>query len=299
MFSKMCLPILFLFYFGLSSSSSIRQTFGGGRWFSASKAALRAEIDSYFRDANVEPIKGRIVAGLTPHAGFSFSGATVAYTFKAIASQKAENQPEVIVIIGFPHHEHFNGIALMEGTAIDTPLGRHPLDVEATQFLSKQPGFFFGNKHHEGEHSAENEIPFLQVALPLVPICVALVGDGSSSTQAMADALVALNRVKRLVAICSTDMLHDTDYDLVYRTDTNTLKLTADMDIEGLNKAWSYDFQIYCGIRTVLAGMMFSRALGVKKAVVLKHACSGDSKPASQRGYNVGYGAVVMPLPLD
>lgn len=290
------MKIIFVLLVYFCEMSTIRRTYGGGRWFNDSPTALRAEIEEYFKDAKVEPVNNRIVAGLAPHAGFRFSGAIVAYTFKAIAAQRPENLPEVVVIIGFPHNEHFDGIALLDGSAIDTPLGRHPLDVESSQFLSEQPGFFFGNNHHEGEHSAENEIPFSQFALPSVPIVVALIGGGMTASQQMADALVALNKKKRVVAVCSTDMLHDKDYDRVYAADTQTLKMTADMDIEGLSRTWTYDYQIYCGIRPVLAGMLFARSLGVQKAVVLKHACSGDNQPANQRAYNVGYGAVVMSL---
>jgi hypothetical protein len=37
-------------------------------------------------------------------------------------------------------------------------------------------------------------------------------------------------------------------------------------------KKWSHKFQIYCGMKTVLGGMMFAQRLGCKKAVILKHA---------------------------
>ncbi|KAA6381373.1 MAG: putative AmmeMemoRadiSam system protein B, partial [Streblomastix strix] len=106
--------------------------------------------------------------------------------------------------------------------------------------------------------------------------------------------LVELNKKKRVLVVSSTDMLHDEDYDKVQVTDKRTLSLTEAMDTDSLIGDWSYQHQIYCGMKTVITAMLFAKKLGCNKADILKHACSGDGKPQSQRDYNVGYGAVVM-----
>jgi AmmeMemoRadiSam system protein B len=158
-------------------TSVIRRAVGAGKWFSDNGKTLKEEVTSYIENAVFDKIEGRIVAALSPHAGFRFSGVTAGYTFRAIRDQKPEDLPEVLVIAGFPHHASLRGIALMDGSAIETPIGQHPLDVESSVFLSRQSGFRFDYRYHDGEHSAENEIPFAQIALPKVPIVVALIGD--------------------------------------------------------------------------------------------------------------------------
>jgi AmmeMemoRadiSam system protein B len=158
-------------------TTTIHEAVGAGRWFSDNGALLLKEVTSYIENAKIDKIEGRIVAALSPHAGFRFSGATAGHTFRAIRDQKPENLPEFLVIVGFPHHASLRGVALMDGSAIKTPIGQHPIDVESSVFLSQQPDFRFDYRYHDGEHSAENEIPFAQVALPKIPIVVALIGD--------------------------------------------------------------------------------------------------------------------------
>ena len=52
----------------------------------------------------------------------------------------------------------------MDGDFIETPLGKAPLDKEASEFLvAEKPPDFHGLRPPSGsEHSAENEIPFVQ-----------------------------------------------------------------------------------------------------------------------------------------
>ncbi|KAK2952825.1 AmmeMemoRadiSam system protein B [Blattamonas nauphoetae] len=290
--------VVFAFYqeSPLFMSTLVRKAFGSGRWFSGDGKALTKEVLGYIESASIPAISGRIVASIAPHAGFRYSGPIAGHTFRAIRDMPKENQPELLIIIGFSHSERISGAALMDGTAITTPCGTSQLDVESGQFLCQQSSEIrFDGRYHNGEHSAENEIPFAQVALPTVPLVVALIGD--SGVQPLSKALVELNKRKRLTVVCSTDMLHDENYDKVLATDEKTLKDTENMDIDALQKAWSYQHQIYCGFKPVMCGLYFAKALGCQKAQILKHSCSGDGKPASQRDYNVGYGSAVMTIP--
>lgn len=273
---------------------TVRNAVGAGRWFSASSTTLKKQVENYIEKADVNvnsKLNGRIVAALSPHAGFDFSGHVAGYVFKAIRDQPKEKQPETLVIVGFSHSKSFKGIVLMDGKAIRTPIGESPLDVEASTFLSRQPEFRFDYRYHNGEHSAENEIPFAQIALPNLPLVVALIGE-SDSALAFSRGVAELNKQKRVCVVASTDMLHDENYDKVQRTDAQTLQLTEVMNLDGLRKQWSYDNQVYCGINAVLAAMTFAKDLGCKNAFILKHACSGDNDKTA--GYHVGYGAVVM-----
>lgn len=262
--------ILFFFYYAYCSgfdygyyplmSTQTRIAVGAGRWFDGNSARLRKEVEGYISNADVPAIEGRIVTALAPHAGYRYSGPVAGYTFRALKNMKEEDKPEVLVIVGFPHHESLRGVAVMDGKEIDTPIGKQPIDMESATFLCGFPHIRFDYRYHNGEHSAENEIPFAQVALPKVPIVVALVGDEEGS-DALANAVVELNKKKRVTMVCSTDMLHDEDYDKVNRVDKNTLSLTENMDIKGLLGEWSYAHQIYCGMKPVLAGLKFASAL--------------------------------------
>jgi len=278
----------------------IRQACGGGRWFPGDGKKLESAVSGFIKKAEVPQIKGRIVGAIAPHAGYDFSGKVAGYTFKAIqAGASGSNAPETVVILGFSHRSGFSGVALMDGDALMTPLGEAPIDILSTKQLA---GFskrividysLFGQ-----EHSAENEVPFVQSTLPWVKIVVGLIGDHDVKTlNELIAALNDLSRKKKILVVASTDMLHSPDYDLVTRTDKATLEKVSGMDSSGLIKSWSPENQVFCGIMPVLAVMKFAEAQGCRKGTVLYYRNNGDDFPESRGDWVVGYGAVVFALP--
>ena len=187
----------------------------------------------------------------------------------------------------------------MDGDAIETPLGEMPLDSQAAGVLmAGRSRIAFSYAPHAGEHSAENEIPFVQVALPDAKLVVAIVGDHESKTlQELVAGLNDLAKQKRILVVASSDMLHDADYDLVTKTDKATLEKVKSMDCNALLKSWDYCRQVFCGIAPVLAVMQFSGAQGCTNGTVLRYRNSGDDFPESRGQWVVGYGACVFAVP--
>jgi AmmeMemoRadiSam system protein B len=274
-----------------------RQAHGSGRWFPGNGQELKEMVESYIENAQPEPVEGRIVAAIAPHAGYIYSGKVAGFTFRAIKDNAQKTgRPETVVVLGFSHRGGFPGVALMDGDFIETPLGKAALDTEAAKILAgASPRIFFNYRPHRSEHSAENEIPFVQAALPHTQMVVALMGDHDPETlNALVGALDLLSGKKRLLVVASTDMLHDPSYDLVTKTDEKTLKKLATMDCEGLEKTWGYDNQILCGIGPVLAVMKFAKGKGSQKGSVLYYRNSGDDFPESRGRWVVGYGSAVF-----
>ncbi|MDZ7698639.1 MAG: AmmeMemoRadiSam system protein B [Deltaproteobacteria bacterium] len=282
------------------SEKVVRKAHGAGRWFPGRSRELREMVDTYVAQAKVPDVKGVIVAALAPHAGYPYSGGMAGYTFRAIKDNAEKGHaPDLAVVLGLSHRGGFNGVALMSGDAIETPLRQSPLDTEAGEFLADaSPRIFFDYAPHAGEHSAENEIPFVQATLPGVKMVVGLIGDHDPRTiSELADALNALNKNKRIVVIASTDMLHDPDYDRVTNTDKATLEKVAQMDDAGLAQEWRPSKQIFCGIAPVLTAMRFAKDQGCEKGTILGYCNSGDDFPESRGRWVVGYGAVIFAVP--
>jgi len=280
-----------------ASEIIIRQAHGSGRWFPGNRQELKEMVESYMESAQPAPVEGRIVGAVAPHAGYIYSGKVAGFTFRAIRDNAREmGSPETVVVLGFSHSSGFSGVALMDGDFIETPLGKGVLDREAGEILAAaSPRISFNYGPHRGEHSAENEIPFVQMALPESKMVVALMGDHDPQTlDAFVEALGTLSGKKRLLVVASTDMLHDPSYDLVTKTDEKTLEKLSAMDGDGLRKEWGYDKQILCGIGPVLTVMKFAREQGVKKGSVLYYRNSGDDFPESRGRWVVGYGSAVF-----
>eukprot|EP00033_Pygsuia_biforma_P003934 GCRY01004309.1.p1 GENE.GCRY01004309.1~~GCRY01004309.1.p1 ORF type:complete len:281 (+),score=57.25 GCRY01004309.1:117-959(+) len=274
------------------------ETFGNERWFPGSQRVLKRDIDNYMKKAesHVAEFQDPVVACIVPHAGYQFSGPIAAYSFQAI--KKSSFKPDTVVVLGFPHRMNYTGVALMEADILRSPLGDTPLDNESAQFLIKQSSkIFFDNRPHSGEHSAENEIPFVQEVLPNAKIVVGLIGDHSESVlSSLVDGIVALSKQKKILVVASSDMLHDADYDFVSREDRRTLEKVDALDVEAVRKSWSYDNQVFCGISPVLVAMRVTRALQ-GCAHVLHYRNCGDDFPESRGSWVVGYGAVAFTAP--
>lgn len=278
----------------------LRTARGSGRWFPASEKALSAMVGDFIKKADVPAMTGRVVAAIAPHAGYIYSGKVAGYTFKALQSEAAGGRaPETVVILGFSHRNSFRGVALMDGDAFVSPMGTVALDKEAAEGLAvSSQRMVIDYSLHGDEHSAENEVPFVQAALPGARLVIALIGDHDGETvNELAAALAALAKKKKILVVASTDMLHDPDYALVSRTDKGTLERVAAMDSVGLTKSWSMDHQVFCGMMPVLTAMKFAELQGCRTASVLYYRNSGDDFPESRGSWVVGYGAVVFAVP--
>ncbi len=276
---------------------TIRKAHGSGRWFPGTERALREDVAEAVENATLPAGGGRVVSGIAPHAGYAYSGHVAGHTFRAARDGAAPGyEPEIVVILGFSHSESFRGVALMDGDAIETPLGRAALDRDAADLLKRDTAVIVDDyERHIDEHSAENEIPFAQYAFPGVPLVVGLVNGHDEQVQHdVVDALRALEAQRRVLLIASSDMLHDSNYEHVRATDAATLAHLEAMNIEELKRTWRPSHQTLCGVEPVSIAAAFAASLGCKEGAVLCYANSGDDRPESRHEWNVGYGSVVF-----
>lgn len=277
---------------------NIFRTRGDGRWFPADGDDLRATVETFITSADASAGDGAaLAAGIAPHAGYAYSGGVAGHTYAALReSVRQGNGPELVVVLGFSHRVPFEGVAWLDADAIRTPLGDLAVDRPfIDQVRDRLPGTFLDNRLHAGEHSAENQLPFLQVAAPGVPMAVGLIGGHrAGQPEALARALHAVAAGRRLFVLASTDLLHDPDYERVRESDAHTLRMMERLDSEGLNKAWSYETQVCCGIGPVLAALEMARLAGCRQGRRLFTCNSGDIDPAGRGQWVVGYGAMVF-----
>lgn len=279
-------------------TQAIHQAQGSGRWFDADGTHLRREIIQYLAAADVRlPEQARVIAAVAPHAGYLYSGAIAGHAYSALEQHAVRcGAPDVAVVLGISHSGMTGGVALLDGAALATPLGHAALSQECGDFLCRQEaGFYWDAQVHVGEHSVENQVPFLQVALPETPLVLGLVGthDVVARTR-VSEALSALACTKRVLVIASSDMLHDPSEERVRTTDERTCGMLSAMDSDGLLQSWSYTHQVLCGIAPTAMAMEYARAQGVTCGQVLAYGTSADVSPECRGQWVVGYGAVVF-----
>jgi len=280
------------------SDGVVIATGGDGRWFPADPDRLRGDINDYMEGATLAAdLDGRIVAAIAPHAGYIYSGPVAGYTFRAIRdSARAGFAPDCVIVLGFGHHRASEGVALLQAEHLTSPAGSSRMDRDAAALLTQgRARIQMDSAPHHGEHSAENMVPFVQMALPETPLVVGIVGDHAPATlRELGEGLGELASTRNVLVIASTDLLHDPDYDRVGRSDRKTLQHITAMDSEVLAASWDYQHQVCCGIAPVLVTIDYARRQGCRAGTLLHYRNSGDDHPEGRGQWVVGYGAVVF-----
>ena len=184
---------------------SVRPAAVAGSWYPGTAAALGGEVDGYL-DAVRETPKGEIVALIAPHAGLVYSGPVAAHAYRAVAGRAFD----VAVLVGPSHFVGFDGVAVYESGAFDTPLG--PVSVGETYaeaLAAASSNIRPYAPAHTREHSLEMQLPFLRRVLPETPIVPLLMGYQDRGT--ILDLSAALGKVlkdTRVLLVASTDLSH-------------------------------------------------------------------------------------------
>lgn len=264
-----------------------------GSFYPAEPLILAGQIDGYLKQATPPKIDGDIIALISPHAGYEYSGPVAAYGYKLISDRKFDT----VVIIGISHHLAFDGVSILEKGFYETPLGKVPIDAEFTKRLMKfkKDILYFEPRAFEEEHSMEVQIPFLQRSLKDFKIVPLIMGKPDYPTcKGLAKALVATIKggSKKVLIIASTDLSHFYTYRDAITKDQVTLSEIMHFDAERFAIKVSEGECELCGSGPVLAALLAGKELGANRVKVLKYANSGDT--AGDKTRVVGYGSVAI-----
>jgi AmmeMemoRadiSam system protein B/AmmeMemoRadiSam system protein A len=140
-----------------------------GMWYPDDPEELAREIDVYLAAVESGPAD-QVMALLLPHAGYRYSGMVAAHGVRQVAGKSFSR----VVVIGPSHRMALmNVVSIPDISAIETPLGRLPIDRDLVERLREDDCFESHIHAHTHEHSVQIELPFLQRALgdfKLVPI---------------------------------------------------------------------------------------------------------------------------------
>jgi len=266
--------------------------------------ALRKQVEGFLDKAEVPALKGDLVAVMVPHAGHTYSGPVAAYAYKALKGKPYTTA----ILIGNTHRTPFEGAALSDEDAWETPFG--PVNVDKAvvdQLAATGPPFIRSRAAHATEHSLEVELPFLKLVLPEAKIVPILLCEATEDERRkVAAALAPLLKRPDTVLIASSDMAHYPAYEDADRSDKAMLEAIATLDparIEAADRKLMHAgirnlLCTLCGMDAVLTSVMAAKQVGVDKAVVLKCENSGDTAPETKAQRRcVGYGAVAFMAP--
>jgi hypothetical protein len=275
---------------GQAASAEIHDPAVAGMWYPGSPSDLRKLVEDYLGRASSADVKGRILAVVSPHAGFMYSGQVAGYAFKAIQGQKFDS----VIVIGPSHYMAFSGVATYDCAGFRTPLGVIPLDTQLMAALMKrEPRITSRPDAFRQEHSVEAELPFLQVALPGFKLVPLIMGNPDMETcRWLAEAIAECAKGKSVLIVASSDLSHYHSYDVAVGMDQLLLQKVGAMDTEGLRQCLRNGKCEACGQGPIMTAMLAAEELGADRCDILKYANSGDvtGEKTSPRGV-VGYSA--------
>ncbi|MGY1682912.1 AmmeMemoRadiSam system protein B [Geodermatophilus sp. SYSU D01176] len=251
-----------------------------GRFYPADPEELRDLVDRLLAAAGGRPRPVPPAALVAPHAGYRYSGA-VAATAYAPLSTALPDAVRRVVLLGPAHLWPLEGMAVPAVDAFATPLGTVAVDDDARTAAAALPGVVVDDRPHDGEHSLETQLPFLQRVLgPEVAVLPVLVG--RTQPDSVAAVLTALDGA---LAVVSTDLSHYLDERSARERDRRTADAVLARDAGAVGQGDA------CG-SSALRGLLHHAAARDLTVELLRLATSADS--GAGRARVVGYGAFLL-----
>jgi hypothetical protein len=287
-----------------------REPIVAGQFYPGQRDACLKEIQACLASGRLPPrLPATIVAGIAPHAGWTFSGDLAALVFAAIRERR--DVVDTFVLFGTAHGYFGPRPAVDAGSSWQTPLGTVDINTALRDALLAEELVVSDSAAHRGEHSIEVQVPFIQHLFPDARILPVIVPPHSSAVafgERAADVIAA--RGARVVYLGSTDLTH---YGPRYGftpmgPGTEGLRWAHEVnDAEFIDAAVrvepqrllsdALEKQNACGPGAAAAATAAARKLGATQGVLLAQTNSNQvmrAKMGTTGRDSVGYAAIVF-----
>jgi len=272
-------------------------------WYPGDKNKILKTIHDWSKDFK-EPksIKGDLVGGIVPHAGWVYSGRLACNVIKVLSEH---SKPDTVVIFGTHMAPKMRPVILVKGEWW-TPFGNLPVDTDLVKPLMEK--FKFDEESpefHDQDNTIELQMPFVKNFFPKVKV-VTIGAPPTDASFEIAEALVeeAKKQQKKLAVIGSTDLTHyGSNYGMtskgVGKEAVKWVKEVNDKKVIDLMVALkdkevrdeALDNHNSCCMGAASTALHMGKLLGSKKGEVLDYYTSYDVDPAASF---VGYVGLVF-----
>ncbi len=261
----------------------IRQMKFAGAFYPADPVELKLMLDNFWENLEKFELKKLLKVGVSPHAGYIYSGQVAAYTYEAIR-QNLDNIPKTIFIMSPDHYIGMNKVLVWNYDELETSFWNLNVDKEVCKSLLKNDLFTDEYLDNEQEHAQETQYPFLKYILgdrsdefKIVPLIFWQVDVVKISK-------ILDNYVNNAFFLISSDLSHYHFYDAAIEKDQKSLDIIVNKKINKINEIDA------CGIFP-LASMLFLAYKYNWTGKLLKYLNSWDT--AWDKIQVVGYGSIV------
>lgn len=287
-----------------------REPVVAGQFYPVKREACVAQIEACLAAGRLpENLPDPIVAGIVPHAGWTFSGDLAALVFAAI--RRRGQAVDTFVIFGTAHGYFGPRPAVDDSTSWRTPLGTVAINSELRAALLAEELLVSDSAAHRGEHSIEVQVPFIQHLFPdarILPIIVP--PDPGAVAFGQRAAEVIREQGDTVVYIGSTDLTH---YGPRYAftpmgsgaeavrwahevNDREFIDAALRLDAQRLLSS-ALEKQNACGPGAAAAALAAARKRGATEGLLLAQTDSNEvmrAKMGTASRDSVGYAAIVF-----
>lgn len=245
----------------------------------------KEELEKMLRRFTSSKKDERIVACVSPHAGYIYSGKTAGVVHSMLPDV------ETFVII-CPNHTGYGLPVSVSTETWLTPLGKVESDLEFIRAMPKKIVAEDEEAHIE-EHSGEVQIPFLQFLhnnFKIAVICLRLQDEDTAKDVAEEIVEAEKKTGKKIVLVASSDMHHYLPDSECRKRDRVVIDAILSMDVARYyRKIYEIDASV-CGYGAIAVAMNYAKAKKAK-AELVDYSTSGD---VADKSFVVGYAGIVF-----
>jgi AmmeMemoRadiSam system protein B/AmmeMemoRadiSam system protein A len=281
MFCLACLPSI-----ETANADGIREPVYAGSFYPATRSELKASIEqlvSQVKPVHVnQPPHTSLKAIIIPHAGYIYAGLTAAHVSLVLK----ENRFSRVIVMGSDHRIGFQGCAISDVSAYETPLGSIRIHDDAVRMRRDKYLFQTVPLSDRLEHSVEVVLPYLQYFLIEFEFIPIVTGHGQGLVERVSAALDPLLDQNTLL-VASSDLSHYLPHKDAVVRDRETIEIILNLEADKLINREN----AACGKIPILILINMARRYDWKP-VLLHYSNSGDT--AGDRSKVVGYGAIAF-----
>jgi AmmeMemoRadiSam system protein B len=266
----------------------VRQPAVSGRFYPADARELTQQVEQFTSGTDTEKITA--LGCMVPHAGYMYSGHVAGAVFRKL------RLPAQILLLGPRHFPRGAPVAILSKGTWRTPLGEARIDSAlAAELKHACRSLREDTVAHSSEHSLEVQIPFLQRLagdFSFVPIVLGTGRFEVFDELGKAVAQVISAQKAPVLVLASSDMNHYESDEITRVKDRLAIEQILALDPRGLFDTVNREEITMCGYGAAVTMLIAVRALGAKRAELIRYATSGDINHS--RDQVVGYAGIII-----
>jgi len=251
---------------------TVRKAAVAGQFYPGTAQAVKAALSELVDELED---KERVLAAVSPHAGWQYSGRGAGMLFSRIKIPK-----DVIVLC--PNHRGLgSNVGIMTEGAWELPTGEVKINESlAGRILDRCDLVSDDPSSHYAEHSLEVQLPFIQHFRPdflLTPISISRLDYQACEELGMALANAVVDEGADALVVASSDMTHFESAEAAEKKDRMAIDRILELDPEGLYDTVTKNRISMCGMIPAAVMLVYAKKRGATEARLVDYRNSGDA----------------------